>query len=450
MSADAEDPERVVTGDGTVLTVGERLGGGAEGTVYRVDAERAVKIYKPANRTERRAEKIAAMLATRPTEPLGDRDGAAEGGTYVWPTTRVFAPEGAAFVGYLMAYLDLGGRREAQKHAREVLDWRRSTERERTRSAHSLAAAVAGVHERGHALGDMNHENVYFGPDGRVTLVDCDAFHISGGDGQVFHGRTEHPRYAPPEGIGRELAAVERADRFGLAVHLFQLLMAGFHPFQGAGPRSTGGSLAAQIAAHRFPYRRPDRGVAPPPAAPPYRELPAGVRSLFERAFVAGKAEPTERPTAADWMERLGKTLARGAGADGRERPAAEPSLDIESELAAIRELLPELSREAFFRSEGGVGFEFTLPPVECPVDRFRLMVEYTPEYPAVAPDVWVIEPEIDPETASVAETDRHGNARIDPPAEFTWHADTDTGATAVEMAARWIRAYCRSLAGDS
>lgn len=450
MSADAEDLERAVTAEGTALTVGERLGGGAEGTVYRVDAERVVKIYKPANRTERRGEKIAAMLATRPTDPLGDGDGTAEGETYVWPTARVFAPDGGAFLGYLMAYLDLGGRREAQKHAREILDWRRSTERERARSAHSLAAAVAGVHERGHALGDMNHENVYFRPDGTVTLVDCDAFHISGGDGEVFHGQTEHPRYAPPEGIGQELAAVERADRFGLAVHLFQLLMAGFHPFQGAGPRSTGGSLAAQIEAHRFPYSRPDRGVAPPPAAPPYRELPAGVRSLFERAFVAGKVDPAERPTAADWAERLEEILARDAEADGRDRPAAEPNLDIESELAAIRELLPELSREAFFRSEGGIGFEFTLPPVECPVDRFRLMVEYTPEYPAVAPDIWVIEPEIDPEAGPVAESDRHGNARIAPPAEFTWHADTDTGATAVEMAARWVRAYCRSLAEDS
>ena len=296
----------------------------------------------------------------------------------------------------------------------------------------------------------MNHENIYFASDGLVTLLDCDAFHVSGPDGEVFHGRTEHPRYAPPEGIGESLPAVERADRFGLAVHLFQLLMAGFHPFQGAGPHSTGGSLAKQIAVHRFPYRRADRGVAPPPAAPPYRQLPAAVRSLFERAFVVGKDDPTERPTAADWMARLRELLE--AETDGEQ--TAEPdemgvTLDVESEVAAVQELLPEISREAFFRSEGGVGFEFTFPPLDCPVDRFRLMVEYTPEYPAAPPDVWVLEPDLDPEVAAIAETDRYGNARIEPPAGFSWHEDTDTGATAVEMAAGWVQSYCRSLAGE-
>jgi hypothetical protein len=77
-------------------------------------------------------------------------------------------------------------------------------------------------------------------------------------------------------------------------------------------------------------------------------------------------------------------------------------------------------------------------------------MIEYTHEYPTTPPDVWVIEPKVDADAALIAETDRHGNVRIEPPGGFTWHADTDTGATAVEMAAQWVQTYCQSLATDS
>lgn len=450
-----EPPEQVYTGDGTALTVSDRLGAGAEGAVHRVDDRRVVKLYKPAYRTTDRARKIAAMLTSRPADPLADDESAADTTTYVWPTARVFAPETAdpdpdRFVGYLMSRLDLETRREAQRHARRALDWRHSTEHERLQTAYNLAAAVGYIHEQSHAVGDLNHENIYFTTAGLVALIDCDAFHITGADGTVFRGQTEHPRYAPPEGVEGDLDAVRRADHFGLAVHLFQLLMAGFHPFQGAGDHSTGGSLADQIDAHRFPYPRPDRGVTPPPGAPAYRQLPAAVRALFERAFVAGKREPAERPSAVAWMERL-KTVLTGPDTDeATDSPATGAlSVDVDAELAAVQELLPELSRSDFFDSEAGVGFEFTFPPVDCPVDQFRLMIEYTAAYPAAPPDVWVIEPRITAATDGVAATDRYGNARIEPPA-FTWHSETDTGATAVEMAAKWVQAYCQSLGDES
>ncbi|ERG88231.1 MAG: uncharacterized protein with protein kinase and helix-hairpin-helix DNA-binding domain protein, partial [halophilic archaeon J07HX5] len=322
-----------------------------------------VKLYNSAYRTTERARKTAAMLANRPADPLADGESTADTMSYVWPTARAFTSATAdpdQFVGYLMPFLNLETRHEIQRHARRALDWRHSTDRERLQTAYNLAAAVGYIHKQGHAIGDMNHENIHVTPTGLVTLIDCDAFYITGTDGTVFQGQTEHPRYAPPEGVGGELDTVRQADRFGLAVHLFQLLMAGFHPFQGAGEHSTGGSLADQITAHRFPYPRPDRGVAPPPGAPAYRQLPPVVRSLFERAFVAGKHEPADRPDAVAWMERLQTVLTAPDNdpADSLETEArtetAALSVDVAAELAAVQELLPELSRADFFHSEAG------------------------------------------------------------------------------------------------
>ena len=130
MSTGSHVPERVVTEEGVAVAVGERLGEGAEGTVYRAEDRGVVKIYNAAHRTEHRARKIAAMIANRPADPLADRDpavrttadesggrgtepdGTAEPASYVWPTARVFAAgDSEAFLGYLMPRLDLTRRR---------------------------------------------------------------------------------------------------------------------------------------------------------------------------------------------------------------------------------------------------------------------------------------------------------------------------------------------------
>jgi hypothetical protein len=129
---------------------------------------------------------------------------------------------------------------------------------------------------------------------------------------QIVHrcpvGKAE---YTPPELQGVNFQTTDRSvehDRFGLAVLIFQLLMAGFHPFAGV--------LVNQTAVERvdlhcmkqgwFPYQ-PQSQVRPPLHAPCFDLLHPQLRKLFGRAFVTGQRQPDQRPSAEEWQEALEK-----------------------------------------------------------------------------------------------------------------------------------------------
>lgn len=291
---------KVRTAGGTELELGEELGGGYEGTVFRVKrADRAVKLYHEDQRADRE-RKLRAMIENPPIDPTPHQ-------TIVWPTALVESIDSGQFLGYEMTYLDLDRYENALTYAYNRLDWEGSHWNDRCKAALNLTRAVALTHVQGHALGDMNHQNILV-KGGKVTLIDCDAFDVQGPQ-RYYTGTTEHPRYAPPGGRGDTREAVQFADRFGLGVHIFQLLMRGFHPFQTRGAAATPGTLRQKIEEDPFPYHRPKPGqLEPNRHAPDYSRLPPSVRSLFEACFVAGKTDPAQRPTPATWDETL-KTL---------------------------------------------------------------------------------------------------------------------------------------------
>jgi DNA-binding helix-hairpin-helix protein with protein kinase domain len=289
----------VRTRAGAELRLGEELGGGYEGMVFRVKrADQAVKIYHEDQRGDRE-QKLWAMIANPPVDPTPHQ-------TIVWPTDLVESVDSGHFLGYVMTYLDLDGYENALQYAYNRLAWSQCDWNDRCKVALNLARAVALTHVQGHALGDMNHQNILV-KGGKITLIDCDAFDVQGPQ-RYFSGSTEHPRYAPPGGRGNTQEAVQHADRFGLGVHIFQLLMRGFHPFQTRGTEATPGNIKQKITNDRFPYLQPEPGRLEPNArAPAYDRLPSQVRSLFEACFVDGKERPAKRPTPETWDETLGK-----------------------------------------------------------------------------------------------------------------------------------------------
>jgi len=284
-------------------TLGEALGSGAEGAVHRVEnaPSEVVKVFEPGKRDEK-ADKVRAMIDRPPTDPSYQHRNKR---SIVWPTAVAEDPNTGEFLGYRMPYKDLSEQKNAQRYAREDLQWGSSSPDQRYRTALNLARMFKAIHRQNHALGDLNHQNILIEEGGFVSLIDCDAFHIKG-QGEVYPDETVFPRYTPPEGRGDTLSRVRQSDRFGLGVHIFQLLMEGFHPYQAQGSEAESGSLGDMIDENDFPYDdpKPDK-LEPHDMAPDYQRLPAEVRDLFSKCFGAGGKTQGWRPSAEDWAKTL-------------------------------------------------------------------------------------------------------------------------------------------------
>jgi len=179
------------------------------------------------------------------------------------------------------------------------------------RTARNLAGCVSALHARGYVVGDLNESNILVGDTAMVTLVDTDSFQVPDLRNNMFYRcRVGKPEFTPPEMQNVGFALVDRKpehDLFALAVLLFQLLMEGTHPFAG---RHVGlgepPSLEERIAAGQFPHLPSSGSVCRSmPAAPRFDFLPPGVRLLFTRCFVEGRALASMRPDARQWQLAL-------------------------------------------------------------------------------------------------------------------------------------------------
>jgi hypothetical protein len=216
-----------------------------------------------------------------------------------WPIELVSRADDGSFLGYVMPYLDTDEYIDAQKYASTELRWGKSSRREQYKPAINLVMTAYWLHQNGYAVGDLSEQNVRI-DDGTVTLIDCDSYSI---EGQEFVGNMEAPRYTPPEGRGESHKGVKRTDRFGVAVHIFQFLMAGFHPYQAVGKQAVDGPLHEAIQRGDFPYGQSSSPeLNPPPAAPDFDRLPSSIRRSFEQCFARGRRDPTARPSLQDWL----------------------------------------------------------------------------------------------------------------------------------------------------
>ena len=300
--------------DGAPVPLGRRLAAGGEGAVYEVHGRVGVcaKIYHAGTRTAERRAKLEAMLARVPADPT-----AAEGHRSIaWPRELLFGGRGPAapLAGFIMPRLP--------EDARTALEYLQPEDRMRLHpgwgfrhlltAARNLAAAVAALHHAGTCIGDLNESNVMVSETARVTLIDCDSFQVplaAGGLARCPVGRQE---YTAPELVGRSLAETDRtprSDTFALAVLIFQLLMQGYHPFNGRWLRAgEPPDIGRRIRAGMYAYGG-GRDLAPPPAAPPLAVLPRAARTALDRTFGPGIGRPEERPDARQWVAVLQASL---------------------------------------------------------------------------------------------------------------------------------------------
>ena len=289
--------------NGQQITLGTRIGGGGEGTVFDVPGTAYVaKVYhKP---TRDMALKLVAMVADPPIDPTVNLGHV----SIAWPVDLLWKDRQA--IGFLMP-------RVAQMWPLHTV-WTPKNRRDRVplfnylylhRTARNLAAAFVSLHASGHVVGDVNESNILVNSRALVSLVDTDSFQI--------YDRSRHatyrcpvgkPEFTPPELQGQALREVNRTpdqDCFGLAVAIFQLLMEGTHPyggvFQGAGDPP---SIADRIAAGHFLYSRQQAvPYRPTPFAPEFTTIAPRLQRLFVRCFDA--RSPRNRPDAQTWLHAL-------------------------------------------------------------------------------------------------------------------------------------------------
>lgn len=232
------------TRSGRSFELGDEIGGGREGSVYRIVGEPFVaKIYhNPTPEIAHKIESMAAILSVlyeRKKQLLLK---------LAWPFGGLYErPDGTGFKGYYM----IGA--EGCVSIDVVLQFPRSpaapamTERQKIEMLIELCKLASGLHDIGIAVGDWNPRNILVGERGSLMLLDTDSYSFTLSD--VTYGTAcAAPGYITPEvlqfmelaGINdfESLAAATNApvftpqtDDFGLAVHIFKMLNRGIHPY---------------------------------------------------------------------------------------------------------------------------------------------------------------------------------------------------------------------------
>jgi len=292
-----------------------------------------MKIYKEADSagepilTSELVNKIKYMISNPPDSLISK-------GIIAWPIASV-TEEGQGFVGFVMPRLDVDEHiLRVYSYRHPVLDsieyGRFPSIESRIKIAINLCSALHELHRHGYVFGDFNHHNVGVNySTGQIYFMDCDSFHITDKEGAVFRTNVIMAGYLAPEIIyhcNLERASdrphnldkvslptfTKESDLFCLAVHIFKLLMNGVDPFRGVKSEAEGstaspfvGNDAIERNAYVFREGNKPSAVFCLPAA----SLPPDVLSLFNRAFIDGRNEPTSRPSAEEWYHSLGRYL---------------------------------------------------------------------------------------------------------------------------------------------
>src|SRR5215471_14437994 len=306
----------VTVSGGTVLP-GRRLATGGQGEIFAVASPSGFVLKRYLPRTldsdPALARRLRVMAARRPAEW---REAGSGHMNLAWPSEVVLAD--GRFAGFLMPAVDTRqtvelhritnptDRRTAAGPAAwtKGFDWRYLV-----RTAANLAHATHVLHAAGVVIGDFNESNIRTWREARVTLLDCDSMQIRDPvSGEWFFCRVGRPEFTPPELVRADWASTVRhpsSDLFALAIHLYQLLLEGEHPFRGVW-RGDGEKPAVSVLAGRGIWAHQNGGpLAPRPAAISAGLLPPAIAAMFRQAFEDGATDPRARPTAAQWHSAL-------------------------------------------------------------------------------------------------------------------------------------------------
>jgi DNA-binding helix-hairpin-helix protein with protein kinase domain len=315
------------------------LNTGGEGEIYEVTSPRGMVFKKYLPGTLAKApeveRKLRAMSASPPPEWREARTGHV---VLVWPVESAF--DDGRFVGFLMPIVDTKNTVELHRIANPSdrrngtgpTSWVRGfTWKYLVHTAANLAHVTHVLHKSGVVIGDFNERNILVTSQALITLIDCDSMQVKPPRGEPFFCRVGRPEFTPPELINANWARTLRhpsSDLFALAIHLYQLLMDGEHPFRGVWSGGGEKPSVSQLARQGDWVHKVGGLLRPRPSAIDFTLLPLNVRQLFCDAFEGGAISPSRRPSALVWNQALTALAAqlRTCPADGTHfYPSASP-----------------------------------------------------------------------------------------------------------------------------
>ncbi len=286
---------------------------GGEGKVYNVigNSQIVAKIYKNGLNTQDKERKLVTMVDNPPEKSVMSQ--------ISWPLDVLYDNQ-HVFVGFIMPKLSINEDLNVIYEFGPSAKYPKITWSNKIVIAKNLCAVLDAVHEAGHVVGDFNPKNISVDPtSGHIVFVDTDSYHIEDGS-NVYRCNVGMPEYLPAEiqkkmknGLSNATLPTftQDTDNFALAVHIFQLLMNGTHPFSCRILPSQASVVFPQptdnILNGVFPFMQPQSGTDIPVYAPSIDILPAYIKDLFSRAFIAGYSNPSKRPTPEEWHAALCK-----------------------------------------------------------------------------------------------------------------------------------------------
>lgn len=292
---------------------------GGEGMIYNIVgvSDKVAKLYKQGKMTADLERKLIKMVDDPPSKSIMDQ--------IAWPKDVLY--QNGRPVGFLMDKFQLSEELNVIYEYGSSSKYPHITWGNKIHIAKNLCVVLEAVHEAGYVCGDLNPKNINLNPNtGEVTFVDTDSYHITDGK-RVYRCNVGMPEYLPPEiqkKMQKGLAAAPlptfspETDNFALAIHIFQLLMNGCHPFSCKIIPSADSivfpDISESILNGECPFFVRVPGKKIPVYAPPIDILPDEIQILFRRAFIDGHATPSARPSAERWyyaLEKLEKNLVR-------------------------------------------------------------------------------------------------------------------------------------------
>ena len=309
-------------GSGGHIAVGRKLAVGGEGEVFAVSSPRGFvfKKYLPVafSRDTALEWRLNAMVRYPPAEWREPRTGHV---TLAWPHEVVLQDN--RFAGFLMPAVDMAATVELhrvtnpsdRRSASGATSWAHGfTWPYLVRAAANLAQATHVLHDSDVVIGDFNERNVRVTRDARVTLLDCDSMQVvDRASGYRLFCRVGRPEFTPPELINADWSTTVRqpsSDLFALAIHVYQLLLEGEHPFRGAWTGAGDKPPVPELARQGLWAHKAGGPLKPRPSAIPIGLLPDPITAMFRVAFERGAVDPAARPTADDWHQALSKLEA--------------------------------------------------------------------------------------------------------------------------------------------
>jgi DNA-binding helix-hairpin-helix protein with protein kinase domain len=220
--AELRQGDRVFTrSGGEPLLIGDRLGRGGQGTVFRTELsgrQLAVKWYRP-SASQVFDDKIRASL-TRLVDGPRPRSHA-----FIWPIDMVASTELAGF-GYVMPLLD-----SRFITCFQLLSSDQAPDFHTTiKIGLNLVDAFASLHSDGLCYRDVSFGNLYVDPGaGEVAIIDNDNVGTTGEE-SFIKGTLQ---FMAPEVMLNEAPPRTESDLYSLALFLFYLFCHG-HPLEGA------------------------------------------------------------------------------------------------------------------------------------------------------------------------------------------------------------------------